>query len=509
MDHQQFKPLRVKREGTKYALKNKSTGNWFEHHQPEADLFDTQQIYFHDYQNGHKNKEEGEEEEEDDEEKYFSNKKFNSEEINRTREKVKGPDGEINWYKHENNRYYRPARKERLRTENAVKYKKKNAEESGVEASKATKFFRSGANVKDVLKNKDKIEGTHETPRWFKHPEKEEREEGEGRNGKERRGDEREYFGDELIQAPMVRLATEEAVEYKDRNVAGTRVEYIMKREKEEEEEEEEDEEEDEEAGKRWRPEGRVGSHPRAESECWFHHNEAVSGRTEHVPRRCPSRTAQETYHRSRGLSMLKIFQHQADESSTNDVHEESTPAAALLDTKGNSYHLARPFQQHFLNKTHKNNSEGLMKVVLNQQKNMTFKEPINYARAVKPEARVSSAKHKGAQMADCMTGYPDRPWEKQLHKTANVKPDFLAKQRGSYMAQAIKGVLPSTSRNVPLRAVKPEAVSNAQKGRGSLSNVFQHNDSRLDVKQPRLKSAEAKAIARRYYHGSVNNLIF
>lgn len=491
MDYNSHPQYRVRGEGSKNALKNKSGGSWFAHDEPQPDIFDPPPNNYNIYNNYNNHVDENEVNE-----NHAYSKRFNSDEINKTREKIHGPNGEIDWYNHENNRNYRPPIKERLRSEYATEIKKKNGQETrnGMIERNNNEFSRSGANRKDVMKNKDRIRGNHQTPRWFKHPDEEEDYDDAG------------AYEDELIQAPKTRLTTEDAIEYKDRNVGGSRGEYVIHPEAEKIEEEA--------IGDRWRPESRVGMHPRSESECWFHHNDNVDDVRAHVPRNCPSSVAKETYEKSRGLTMLSIFQHESEKTSNQSTVESvnKSSTGGLLDNQGHSYHLARPYQQHFLNKTHQNNSEGMMKMVMNQNENVTFKEPINYARAVKPEAQVWSNKNKGGIMAECMTGYPDRPYEKHIHRTANVKQEFLAKQKGSHMALAIKGNLPITARNVPLRAVKPEAVVNALRARGSMNNLFQTNDAhteRSDSKQPRLRSAEARAIARRYQYGSVNNLIF
>ena len=446
---------RLKHEGSKYALKNKSTGNWFSHFKADEDLFEQKGIYEND-----------------------ENERCESD---RRRRKYKRQDEEITWYNHEENRDFKPPKKERLRSEEALNLKKKMDAESQNDDGKLEVFVRGGVHREEVVNNKKKIQGKQKRPVWFNHPDKEDVHV------------EREYFEDELIQAPKTRLTTENAIEYKDRNVAGS--DFVRRTEEFDKQKMVDD---------GWRPESRVGLHPRCESECWFHHKEDVDGKTEHIARKWPSKSAQETYLKSQGETMRDVFQSEA--ASQNNILKK----AAIIDNKGHSYHLARPFKEHFLNQIHMQNSEGMMKMVLNQNENSSFKEPINYARTVKPEARVSSEKHKGTLMAECMSGYAERASKSFECKAARVKMEILAKHRGGDMALAINGQLSGSNKNGPLRAIKPEGSSNALKARGTLKNNLQTTSQHEVLKsQPRLRSAEAKAIARKYYHGSVDNLIF
>ena len=122
--------------------------------------------------------------------------------------------------------------------------------------------------------------------------------------------------------------------------------------------------------------------------------------------------------------------------------------------------------------------------------------------------------KNKDGSMGQCLGGYPDKPHKKEIHKISTLDEDLLKKHKGINMAKAMVGELPPTGRYVAPRAIKPEAESNALKNQGSMKDIFTgigDDDVQPDRAQgsKRLRSKEAREIARRYHYGSIKNLLF
>lgn len=114
--------------------------------------------------------------------------------------------------------------------------------------------------------------------------------------------------------------------------------------------------------------------------------------------------------------------------------------------------------------------------------------------------------------MGQCLSGYPDKPHKKEIHKISMLDEDLMRKHKGINMAKAMVGELPPTGRNVAPRAIKPEAESNAVRNQGSMKNIFTGDDDAQPERVQggsRLRTKEAREIARRYHYGSMKDLLF
>ena len=257
------------RPASRFALKNRSTGDWLGHANYSSILAgSTVNIY-------------GGQQEED--------------EVQSNKKKISGGGTEGTWYKHDENRNYRDPIRSRLPSADGRKIKEQheNSFSRMTPNNLHQAFMRSGVMRDQVVKNSNKIRGNHETPLWFIHPENTPPE------------DDLPDSDDTDMNVAKTRLTTDEAFYYRDRNKLGCHQIFG-------ENNEEEEEVEDEEillAESKWRPETRTGSHPRAESELWFHHEEFVPQQNgSQASKWYSSQTVRETVEKSQGKEMLNIL---------------------------------------------------------------------------------------------------------------------------------------------------------------------------------------------------------
>ncbi|ESN92623.1 hypothetical protein HELRODRAFT_164699 [Helobdella robusta] len=510
---------RIRPEGSIYAQRNKQTGNWFRHDDNDdldlsncltvRSVSNTPRIMSSRQQNNRDHHHHHQQQQQS----------INADAHQNTRKQFNLADQSTNWYNHEKNKNYRPPLNVRLRSDDAKTIKQKQETQSYTSSNHNNNnnsnivnidaigsdniiFSRSGINRNQVELNSNKIRGKHQTPNWFTHPENGELNE-EGKQDGDEEG--------ELDKPLKTRLTNGDALAYKERNVNGYAGDYMVQ--------DENFAENDNVETTDWRPESRVGAHPRAESDVWFLHEEQSDHRppTAARPLRCPSRVARETYERSQGREMLKIFQHCTSTDSSNKSENLSIPD----DATSNVERVENPVQHKhndgrpYMNEAHRRNVVGSMKSVLNQNENDSYVDKPHFQRAVKPEGVAISEKNRRGVMDECMKGYLDNAPAKQIHKTANVSEDFLKMQKGQNMALALVGDLPAANKFQALRTIKPEGLANAKRNQGSIKNVFnnltasQNNlDDDKQVGQQRLKSREAKAIAKRYHYGSMKSLL-
>ena len=213
------------------------------------------------------------------------------------------------------------------------------------------------------------------------------------------------------------------------------------------------------------------------ESESWFNHEANRNLAPPKASKSSSSPVAQEMVAKSRGQGMSAVLNQEQ-----NDSCQAARPAGRAI----------KPEAEEVAAK----NKKGLMEKYLDQSQNKDYSSA-RPAPRVKAEAQATFEKNKGV-MSDCMGGYPGPAAQ---HSQKRVRPEaseIAEKNKGSVATVMTNPQsLPQSSRHP---RVKAEAAEYAERNKGTLGSLMGgYSEMEISSKPaPRLKTQQAEEIAER-----------